>query len=371
MAARVGRSVRGGGHALLSPALVLIVVSTFALSGTASFADGGGDLHQDVPIESGGDPDSELEPESDPEAELEPEPDSEPDATDETLTEEDESLGSAESEDDTGPDVPEAPAPSEDSEDSEDSDDSEESDGVEGSGTSDDTAPEPDGEGDDSDGPEDEVADDVDSGDDAEQEIGPDEGSDDGSDTPTDDADDTNDTDDTNGTDESGAESEPVLLGVMIDESSMPLTVTLSGPDVVFLVVADGTIPEDAPLAPQQSGQTLNFSNATSCPAVISIVHGQDLDLGPYALRIRYLADPEATDAPTVVLAGVRDENALIPFLHLAAEGEGHAGFEKPLEFRLFSAHEGSLPESTTRFSPGDSMTISMRFVIESADCEA
>lgn len=91
--------------------------------------------------------------------------------------------------------------------------------------------------------------------------------------------------------DEAGDPVDVEAASTTVDESRTPLTVTVSGPAAVFLVVADGTIAEADALAPQTSGQTMTFSNHSACPAVISVEVGGDLNLGPYALRVRY--DPD------------------------------------------------------------------------------
>jgi hypothetical protein len=169
-------------------------------------------------------------------------------------------------------------------------------------------------------------------------------------------------------------EEEPAAFSetsTTIDESDTPLTVTLSGPAAVFRVVGDGTILEDAPLAPVDSGQQLNFSNQSACPAVISIVHAAELDLGPYALRVRYDPGSGAETIPEAVIVGTKTETELIPFLDVPEVEGGHAGFEKPLEFRLFTATEANPSNSATTFAPGDSITVNLTFVIESTDCPA
>lgn len=391
MTAVSGRSVGVGdrAHPFLAPVLALLVGVAFTFSGTASFADGGtagfGDPEETIePSE----PQPESEPqEQDPETAENAEQDPEPEHS-ENPEHHDPEAGPEDEDPEAGPEDESGPCPAVEDE----SDLGETEEGAEPTdgdadcgdtveieaGTDESSTDEPDAGPTEPDAGADAPADEL--GEEPGDELGEEPADGAGSDGPgpepelqSDPEPDPEPATDPETSEPADTEpEEPAAFSgtsTTIDESDTPLTVTLSGPAAVFRVVGDGTILEDAALAPEDSGQQLNFSNQGACPAVISIVPAVGFDLGPYALRVRYDPGSGAETIPEAVIVGTRTE--LIPLLDVPAVEGGHAGFEKPLEFRLFTATEANSSNSVAMFTPGDSITMNLTFVIESTDCPA
>lgn len=52
----------------------------------------------------------------------------------------------------------------------------------------------------------------------------------------------------------------------------------------------------------------------------------------------------------------------------MPAAGDKQTAFDRPLEFRLFTADGTEASGSEAKFAPGDSVTVAIRFVIAAAE---